>query len=133
MRGILLDITIAIRKTHQSQSLHASLNQAGIRFLSFFLFYHFLNCYSITVVQIFPNLASSSLPLPRLLPQSIPILLSMSMPHSYMILDYSLPLLSLINPLPPTLWSLSVCSLFPCFWFYFALFLFCFVLFCFVH
>ena len=36
----------------------------------------------------------------------------------------TLPLLSLIIPLSQPLWLLSVCSLFPCLWFYFAC-LFC--------
>ena len=42
------------------------------------------------------------------------------MGHSCMFFDWSLSLLSTLIPLPPPIWSLSVRSLFPCFWFYFA-------------
>ena len=54
------------------------------------------------------------------LPQSIPTLLSMSMGHLYLFLDQTLPLLSPLMHPPPPVWSLSVSSLFPCLWFYFA-------------
>ena len=59
-------------------------------------------------------------PAQPLLPQSIPTLLSMSMGALYMFLDQTLPLLSPVILLHPPPWLLSVCSLFPCLWFYFA-------------
>ena len=49
-----------------------------------------------------------------------PTLLSFSMGSLYMFLHLTFPLLSPIIPLPSLLWSLSVCSLFPCLCFYFA-------------
>ena len=73
--------------------------------------------YSCPVFPHCPHLIRSSHPQ---LPQSIPTFLSMSMGHSYMPFDQTLPLLSTITPLPAPLWSLSVYSMFPCLQFYFA-------------
>ena len=83
-----------------------------LSFFNFSFFSHFKNCYSITVVPIFPPLPSFAPPTP-LLPQSIPTLLSTSVGHSYMFFVEALPLLPTIVLLLPPLWSLSVCSIFP--------------------
>ena len=45
--------------------------------------------------------------------------LALSMGPLYMFLDDPSPIFPII-PLPPPLWLLSVCSLFQCFWLYFA-------------
>ena len=85
----------------------------------FFLRHHFcFYCCSITVVPVFPLVA---LPchITALLPESIPTLLSIPMGPLYMFFDLTLLLLCSIIPFPPPLWPLSVCSLFPCL-FYFA-------------
>ena len=84
-----------------------------ISFCSFFFFKH---CYSITV---FPISLLCPL-LPTFIPTANPHTLFQSMDHSHMLFDYLLPLLSTIILLPPLLWPLSVCSMFPCLWFYFA-------------
>ena len=94
--------------------------------LCLFVFYYF-HCCSIIVVLISPI----ALPCPVYppLPQSVPALLSMSMGHLDLFCNKVLPLVSPLIPFHAPLWSLSVSSLFPCLWFYFAV-LFCFVLFC---
>ena len=76
-------------------------------------------CCSNTVIPVFPLLLSLVLPT-QSLPLSILPPLSLSMDPLYMFLDLTLPFLSLLIPLSPPLWPLSVCSLFPCLWFYFA-------------
>ena len=53
-------------------------------------------------------------------PPAVSTLLSITMGPLYLFLDLTLPLLSPVIPLLPPLWSLSVCSLFPSLWFYFA-------------
>ena len=71
---------------------------------SFSLYENFLiifYCYSIIVVPMFSLCPPP--PIPTLLPQSIPTLVSMFMGHSYMFFDQSLLLLSTIIPFPPTL------------------------------
>ena len=50
--------------------------------------------------------------------QSVLTLWSITMGPLYMFLDYTLSLLSPIIPFSPPIWSLSVCSLFPCLSFY---------------
>ena len=77
----------------------------------------FFNCYSITVVPIFPHMPPSA-HYTLLLSQSIPTPLAMSLGHSYMFFVQSLPLISTIISRPSPLWSLLVCFLFPCPWFY---------------
>ena len=83
------------------------------------VFSFFFYCCAMTVVLIIPPLLSSALPAPTSHIQSYH-------PHClcpwvlYMFLDFTLPLLSPLIILPPLLWSLSVCSLFPCLWFYLA-------------
>ena len=69
-----------------------------------------------------PNFSPFALldPAHPLLPQSIPTLLSVSMGHSYSFLGQSLLLLFTLIPFVLPLWSLSICSLFPCLWVYFA-------------
>ena len=86
--------------------------------LSFLIFY----CCSITVVPIFSPFLSPALPTPIFhIQSSLLPLMSLSMGPLYMLLDLTLLLLSpVIPPLAPPLWSLSVCSLFVCLWFYFA-------------
>ena len=59
------------------------------------------------------------LPCPSPFPQSIPTLLSMSTGQLYLVFIWALLLSSFILLTPPLL-SLSVRSLFPCLWFYFA-------------
>ena len=56
----------------------------------------------------------------RPLSQSVPTQLPMSVGHLHMFFNQTLSLLSSLIPLPTPLWSLSVCSSFPCLWFYFA-------------
>ena len=74
----------------------------------------FFYCYSI-IVLIFPPCPSPTSPTPCSHSQSL--LLSVPMSPLYMFLG--LPL-SIFPPLTSSHWSLPVCSLFPCLWFYFA-------------
>ena len=66
-----------------------------------------------------PNYPPLSYPTPHT-HSILPSLLSLFIGPLSMFLDLTLPLLSPITSLAPPLWSLSVCSLFPCLWFYFA-------------
>ena len=82
-------------------------------------FFWFFYCCSIKVV---PISHYSPLPYPPHTShiQPSPFLLSVSMGPLYMFFDLTLPLFSPVTPLPSPLLLLSVCSLFPCLWFYFA-------------
>ena len=96
--------------------VNKSISKNMSQLLSFFSFKNFY-CFSITVVLIFTQ--CSHLPYP---------------PHPlvspYPVVHYHQSFLHVpsLNPFPsfphylllPPLWSLSVCSLFPCLWFYFA-------------
>ena len=83
-------------------------------------FYFFYRC-SIIVVPISPHYSPLLYPPPLLLHSVLTIpLLSLSRGPWYMFPDLIIPLLSAVSPLIPPLWLLSVCSLFPCLWFYFA-------------
>ena len=85
-----------------------------------YIFFVFFYCSSITVVLIpQPPLLSPALHTPHL-PHSILPPLSLSTCPLCLFLDLTLPLLSSVTLLLLPLWSLSVCSLFPCLWFYFA-------------
>ena len=81
----------------------------------------FLFSYSCPHCSLIPLPCPAQPPFPH---SVFPSPLSLSMGPLYMFLDLTLPLLSLVTPSPP-LWSLLVCSLFPCLWFYFASCLFC--------
>ena len=83
----------------------------SLNLFNIYFFKSFLNFYATTVIPISP-LPSSAHPTPPL-PQSIPTLLSMSV----VIHTCSL---SRPSPFLPSLWLLSVCSLFPSLWFYFV-------------
>ena len=89
--------------------------------LVFCTLFKFFYCCSITVVPISPHYPTLPYPPPPPTFNPLPSL-SLSMGPLYMFLDLTLPLLSPVISLPPPLWSLSVCSLFPCLWFYFSLF-----------
>ena len=52
------------------------------------------------------------------LPQSVPTVLSTSVGHSYVLFDQPLPLLSTIISLPCPFWSLSICSIFTCIFYF---------------
>ena len=65
-----------------------------------------------------PHYSSLPYPTPTSHIQSSPPL-TLSMGPLYMFLDLIL-LLPPMTPLRPPFWSLSVCSIFPCLWFYFA-------------
>ena len=71
---------------------------------SFLLLFHY-SCHHISPI----TLPSPTHPPPPTLNPPPP--LSLSMAPLYLFLDLTLPLLSPISPLPPPLWSLSVCSL----------------------
>ena len=91
-------------------------------FSSFLFFFLCFNCCPSTVVSISLH---HSYPTPAILtshPWSYSPL-ALSMCPLYMFLDDPSPC-SPNYPLPPPLWLLSVCSLFQCFWFYFACLLF---------
>ena len=81
------------------------------------IFYHYLNC-SNTVVSIFPPPLS---PTPSTVTSHSPSFPLWLCPWDlYTCSLMTLALLPSIMPLPPPLWSLSVCSLFPCLWLCFA-------------
>ena len=86
--------------------------------ISVFFFFHFLLSFNYSCPHFLP-LLSPDLPTSTSHIQSSP-------PHClcpwvlYTCSLTTLPLLSPITFLPPPLWLLSVCSLFPCLWFYFA-------------
>ena len=81
----------------------------------YWLYFFFKNYCSITVVPIFLPLLSSALLTPTSHIQSSSLPLSLSMGPLYMFHDDPSSTFLIIS-----LWLLSVCSLFPCFWFYFA-------------
>ena len=87
----------------------------------FFSFLYFLLLFNYNCPTFFQLLFLSAPPpchhtSPRVNPHPVAIPLG----PLNMFLDLRLPLLCTIIPLPPPLWSLSVCYLFPCLWFYFA-------------
>ena len=88
-----------------------------------YLFIYILKYHVVVVVQLqlspfSPHYCLPPYPPPP--PTVNPAPLSLSMGPLHMFLDLTLPLLSPIIPLLLPLWSLSVCSLFLCLWFYFA-------------
>ena len=88
----------------------------GSSFSGFFLFVCFLLLCNYSCPH-FPPITLPILPTPTSHIQLSPIPLSSSMGPLYMFLDDLLPSFSYY---PPPLWLLSICSLFPCFWLYFA-------------
>ena len=100
----------------EREHLMKNLRIQGSFLLVKLLFYS----YSIAVVPIFLPLHSSTQPTPSsLLPQSIATLLSTSMGHAYIFFS-PFPFFPPLSPTLLLLWPLSVCSMFPCPWFYFA-------------
>ena len=101
---------LKVSKGNKSGHLQRYKNKTGTIF--FFLFY----CCSVTVVPTSPH-PTVALPCPiqPLLPKTIPTLLSLPIGLLHM--------LPFFPPLSPSLlWSLLVCSLFPCLWFLFVCF-----------
>ena len=82
----------------------------------FFFFLNFL-LFSYSCPAFFPMFFSAISPPPH---SKSPLPLSVPMSPLFEFLGLSLPLLSPVIPRLPPLWSLSVCSLFPSLWFYFA-------------
>ena len=76
--------------------------------LSLFCCLFLIFCYIITAVLILPPSSPSSHRTPCS-QQSIPMLLSMSMGHSYMVFDWSFWLLPTIIPLPSPLVTVRLC------------------------
>ena len=83
-------------------------------FNSFFLFF----CGFLLFIYSCPHFSLITLPCPTHPPTSSPVIFVHR--SLYMFLELTLLLLSLVMSLPPPLWSLSICSSFPCLWFYFA-------------
>ena len=83
-----------------------------------FIFYTFFYCCSSPVVSIFPSPLSPAPPISASHPRTYPFWLCPCVLYTCSLM--ALPLFSSIISLLPPLWSLSVCSLFQCLWFYFA-------------
>ena len=112
---------ISIQKVKWSKSLTQHRNLKIFFCHSFLIFLSFFIVVQLQLLHLFPCCSPlTHHPLHLWLPQSIPTPLSVPMRPLFMFCDLPLPLLSPVISLVPPLWSLSVCSLSLCLWFYFA-------------
>ena len=89
-------------------------------FVSVVIFKNFFIVVQLQLSLVFPHYSPLPYPPPKSYIQSSPDPLSLSLGPLYIFLALTLPLLSPTKALRAPFWSLSVCSLFPCLWFYFA-------------
>ena len=86
-------------------------------FFMFYIFFYFFESFKYNCLH-FPHTAHPHPTYPCLPPYLLPTLAFFMCPLYCSLV--TLPLFSLIIPLPQLLWLLSVCSLFQCLWLYFA-------------